>query len=163
MLTLAELKLEAYGQWETLLLERTAYNPCPLSYEVSQLEAERFPYINEAFRSEMRKFGDLRRRDTWESAAIQLTAHGMAQGFLEPYQVLGYLLSPNYMNCQIRQIYGDRVIEAMLQFPEVVDLIREGLEQIYEDNIFQSERQLVEQFVKSGNQLPGLKSLPIAA
>lgn len=162
-LSIPELKLEAYLQWETLLLEKGVYNPHPMSYTLPESEARQLPYTSEVFRTEMRAFGDLRRRDTWEAAAIQLTAHGMAQGLLEAYQVIGFMVSPNYMNCSIRQHYGERLIEAMLQFPEVLELIRQGLEQVYHHKECVEERQLVEQFIANGQKLPGLHSPTIAA
>ncbi|MFE4108527.1 hypothetical protein [Almyronema epifaneia] len=162
VLSLPELKQEAYLQWETLLLERGVYNPCPLSFNVGEAKGERLPYTNSAFRDEMRRYGDLRRRDTWEKAAIQLTAQGVAQGLLEAYQVIGYIVSPSYMNCPIRQHYGERLIEAMFQFPEIIDLIRQGLEQVYTYTECDQEKQLVTTFISKGHQLPGLGSLALA-
>lgn len=163
VLPIPELKQEAYLQWETLLLERGAYNPYPLSFDLPEAEAERLPYINSAFRSEMHRYGDLRRRATWEKAAIQLTAQGLAQGLLEAYQVIGYMVSPDYMNCPIRQQYGSQLLDAMFQFPEIVELIRQGLEQVYTQKECQSVKQLVDTFIASGRHLPGLESLAIVA
>lgn len=159
MLSIQQLKAEAYMDWETLLFERGAYNLFPMSFDVSEAEAERFPYTHPDFRSEVRKrFGDLRRRDTWESAAISLAAQSTAQSFLEAYQILAFIVSPGYMNSLIREHYGDRLIEYMLAYPEIIDLIRRGLEQIYRDDCAK-ERELVERFIAEGNRLPGIETV----
>ncbi|NEQ33979.1 MAG: hypothetical protein F6K04_23810 [Leptolyngbya sp. SIO4C5] len=104
----------------------------------------------------------MRRRSTWEAAAIWLLAQAIAQAYLEPYEIVGFMVSADYdPNDPIRQHYGQQVIEAMMTFPGIVELIRSGLEQIYRDN-YTEERQLVEQFIAQGNQLPGLDALPTA-
>lgn len=155
MLKINQLRHEAYQHWETSLYVLGLYNPSPLSMDLPKAESKRLPYTNTAFKDEVRKrFGDLRCRSTWEAAAIWFAAQGMAQSYLEPYQIVGYMVSESYMNDVIRQHYGDQVIEAMLQFPEVIDIIKDGLEQVYTDTLYHQERQLVEQFIQSGHQLP---------
>ena len=164
MLKLKELRQEAYGNWEVICIEWTVYNPAPESVGLPKSETERLPYTNQAFKDEVRKrFGDLRRRSTWEQAAIWFAAQGMAQSYLEPYQIVGYMVSPDYMNSPIRQHYGEQVIEAMLQFPEVIDILKDGLEQIYQDRLYHQERQLVEQFIQEGHQFPVAIPLPSVA
>lgn len=164
MLTITELKQEAYGNWEVLCLERGVYSPGPNSLDLPKTEAERLPITNTAFKDEVRqRFGDLRRRSTWESAAIWFAAQGMAQSYLEPYQIVGYLVSDTYLNDPIRRHYGDRLIEALLQFPEVIDIVRRGLEQVYREADYQEERSLVEQFIQTGHQLPAQLALPVMA
>lgn len=162
-LTIRQLKTEAYLQWEMMLFQEGVYNPCSMSETVTVVEAERFPYTNQVFRAEIRKFGDLRHKETWENAAIQLTALSMAHSFLEAYQIVGFMVSPNYMESPIRQHYGEQLIEAMLQFPEILDLIRQGLEQVYHEKECAQERRLVEQFIAAGKQLPGFHLLPMTA
>ena len=164
MLTLKELRQAAYSSWEVICIEWSVYNPAPESIGLPKADAKRLPYTNTAFKDEVRKrFGDLRRRSTWEAAAIWFAAQGMAQSYLEPYQIVGYMVSDSYLNDPIRQHYGERVIEAMLQFPEIIDIIKDGLEQVYEDTLYHQERQLVEQFIRAGHQFPAAIALPIAA
>lgn len=164
MLTISELRREAYQSWETLYYVQGLYSAVPLSVDLPKAEAERQPFTNKVFKDEIRKrFGDLRRRSTWEQAAIWMAAQGMAQSYLEPYQIVGYLVSPTYMNDPIRERYGEQVIEAMLQFPEVIDIIKDGLEQVYQHAEYHQERSLVEQFIREGNQLPVSFALPLAA
>jgi hypothetical protein len=164
MLKINQLRHKAYQNWETNLYVLGLYNPAPLSVDAPKAEAHRLPYTNKAFKDEVRKrFGDLRRRSTWEQAAIWMAAQGMAQSYLEPYQIVGYMVSPNYMNDPIRQQYGQQVIEAMLQFPEIIDIIKDGLEQVYQNVEYQQERSLVEQFIRDGHQLPVAIPLPVSA
>ena len=134
MLTLKRLRQRAYAAWEVLCGIKGVYLGAPESMDMSQEDAARLPWTNEVFKAEIRKtYGDLRCRVTWESAAIQLMAHMMVQSYMEPYQIVGYMASPAYMQCEIREQYGDRLIEAMLQFPEILDIVREGLEQLVKD------------------------------
>jgi hypothetical protein len=164
MLTIHELRQEAYGDWETTYHVLALYNPAPESIGLPKSEAARLPFTNTAFKDEVRqRFGDLRRRSTWEQAAIWMAAQGMAQSYLEPYQILGYMVSPTYMNSLIREHYGQQVIEAMLQFPEVIAILKDGLEQVYQHAEYKEERALVEQFIKDGNQLPAQILQPVAA
>lgn len=164
MLKLSELRQEAYGNWETTYHVLALYNPAPESISLSKAEAARLPYTNQAFKDEVRqRFGDLRRRSTWEQAAIWFAAQGMAQSYLEPYQILGYMVSPTYMRDRIRDHYGQQVIEAMLQFPEVIAILKDGLEQVYQHAEHKEERALVEQFIRDGHQLPQEILQPVAA
>lgn len=158
MLKLRILRQQAYQAWECICCARGVYNPLPYVWDVSEEEAKRFPLVNTAFKAEVRqRFGDLRRRSTWEAAAIWLLAQAIAQAHLEPYEIVGFMVSADYdPNDPIRQHYGEQVVEAMFQFPEIVDIIRQGLEQIYRDD-YTEERKLVETFIAQGHQLPGLE------
>lgn len=164
MLTLKQLRQEAYSDWEVICIERSVYNPAPESIGLPKAETAQLPYTNQAFKDEVRqRFGDLRRRSTWEQAAIWMCAQGMAQSFLEPYQILGFMLSPTYMRSAVREHYGQQIIEAMLQFPEVIAILKDGLEQVYQNVEYQEERALVEQFIKDGNQFPQQMLQAVAA
>jgi hypothetical protein len=164
MLTLTQLKQAAYQSWETLYYVQGLYSAVPLSADLPQAEAERLPFTNPTFKSEVRqRFGDLRRRSTWEQAAVWMAAQLMAQSYLEPYQIVGYMVSATYMNDPIRQHYGESVVEAMLQFPEVIAIVKAGLEQVYHSNEYPQERSLVEQYLKAGHQLPFVLAQLVAA
>ncbi|MBD2258600.1 hypothetical protein [Pseudanabaena sp. FACHB-2040] len=164
MLTLKQLRQDAYQNWEVICIERGVYNPAPDSIGLPPIRAEQLPITNTAFKNEIRKrFGDLRRHATWKQAAVWMAAQGVSQSYLEPYQIVGYLVSPGYMNDLVRQHYGKEVIEAMLQFPEVLGLIRDGLEQIQQNAEYHRERALVEQFVREGHPLPTVGAIAIAA
>lgn len=143
MLNIHALRQEAYGAWETLCSVKGVYLGAPETIEVSEAEAERLPYTNDTFKDGVRcQFGDLRRKATWERAAIYFTAHSMVQSYLEPYMIVGFMVSSTYMSCAVREYYGDQVIELMLQFPEIVDIIKRGLEQLYYESKSQEDRDL---------------------
>lgn len=160
MLTLQTLRREAYQSWECICCARGVYNPVPYTWEVSKEEAELFPFTNSAFKAEVKqRFGDLRCRSTWETAAIWLLAQAIAQAHLEPYEIVSFMVSADDdPNNPVRQHYGDQVVEAMFQFPEIIHIIREGLEQIYRDrDSHPEERRRVEDFIAQGRSLPGLE------
>ena len=145
-LTLQQLRREAYVRWETINVVGGIYNGGPESFETDPVVAERLPWTNETFKTEIRKrFGDLRKRNTWEHAAIALTAQLIVQGYFEPYQIVAQIASPTYMRSTIHETYPTEVVDRVMQWPGIADVIREGLEQIYGDPVFSEERELVEQ------------------
>jgi hypothetical protein len=132
MLTIHDLRKETYYAWELLCGVKGVYTGSPSSDELPITEANYLPWCNPTFKAEIRqRYGDLRRRHTWEQAAIDLTAHQMVQSYLEPYQIVGYMASPTFMACPMREQYGEQVIDRMLQFPEITDIVKVGLEQLY--------------------------------
>jgi hypothetical protein len=132
MLKIHDLRQAAYASWELLCGVKGVYTGAPASDELPVPEAERLPWTNPVFKAEIRRrYGDIRRRCTWEEAAIDLTAHQVVHSYLEPYQIVGYMASPTYMQCEIREHYGDQVIERMWQFPETAEIVRAGLNQVY--------------------------------
>lgn len=134
MLKLKQLRQEAYAAWELLCSSKGVYLGVLETVDLPPHQAERLPLTSKTFKDDIRQqFGDLRRRDTWERAAIQLTAHQMVQSYMEPYEIVGYMASASYMHCPIRAHYGELLIDAMLAFPEVLDIIRRGLEQLYQE------------------------------
>lgn len=148
MLKLKQLRHEAYSAWELLCSTKGVYLGAPESIDLPEPEASRLPWTNEMFKADIRKqYGDLRRRDTWEKAAIQFTAHQMVQSYMEPYEIVGYMALPNYMKCPIRQSYGDRLIDAMLAFPDIVDVVRRGLEQLYYESENPGDRDIAQAFL----------------
>lgn len=150
MLKLYELRTKAYQTWESLCCSKGVYLGASEGIDLSTKEAERLPWTNAYFKAQMREhYGDLRCRQTWESAAIDLTAHMMVQSHLEPYQIVGFMASPTYIKSPIRQHYGDRVIDVMLQFSEISGIIRAGLEQCYRESASPQERAIAESFLVS--------------
>jgi hypothetical protein len=106
-----------------------------------------------------KRFGDLRRRDTWERAAIAFCAQSIVGCYFEPYQIVAQLLCPDYVNDVIRRLYGLEVVESALQWPGIDEVIREGLATIFgEPDVYDRERGLVEQF--GGQHLGRVELLP---
>lgn len=132
MLKIHDLRQEAYASWELLCSVKGVYKGAPDSDELPEIEASRLPWTNAIFKAEIRKtYGDTRCRKTWERAAIELTALQMVHSYLDPVEILSYMASPDFMRCPIRQNYGEQVIDFMLQVPEIIEIVKAGLEQIY--------------------------------
>lgn len=157
MLKLRQLREEAYGAWEGLCLIKGVYLGAPESIDLPEEEAEKLPWANETFKAEVRQqFGDLRCRSTWEKAAIYYTAHSVVQSYMEPYMIVGFMASTEFMTSPVREHYGDQVIELMLQFPEIVDIVKRGLEQLYYESDRAEDRDIAQVFLKEVTpRLPG--------
>lgn len=132
MLKIYDLRQAAYASWELLCGVKGVHIGAPPTDELPEAEAERLPWTNPIFKAEIRRrYGDTRLRRTWEEAAIDLTAHQVVYSYLEPYQIVGYMASPDYMQCEIREHYGEQVVERIWQFPETAEIVRAGLNQVY--------------------------------
>lgn len=151
MLELKRLRQETYAAWQWLQSIQTG-NP-----KVSQLSSlnreDAHPlhahthFADTHFKDAIREqYGDLRYRATWEKAAIDLTAHRISQCYLEPHQIVGYLTSSDYLHCAIRKYYGERLIEAVLQFPEILEMLQDGLEHLYHVSNNTADRELALMF-----------------
>lgn len=146
MLDLSRLRQETYKAWKWLQ-DSQAANPNVLSLAPMIGESHLGPYTDDQFKADIRRqYGDLRCRTTWEQAAITLTAHRISQNYLEPHQIVGYLTSSKYLHCTIRQHYGERLIDAMLQFPEILELLQDGLEHLYHVSNSAADRELALKF-----------------
>ncbi|NET31371.1 MAG: hypothetical protein F6K19_05135 [Cyanothece sp. SIO1E1] len=164
MLSVRELRIETYWNWAFYLTSKGAYVDAPFGDEWESTQVEPHAYTNTAFKNEIRRqFGDLRLRSTWEAAGIYYLALNTIKSYcLEPYQVVGFMASADYMKSPIRQYYGDRVIDEILKFPEIIDTVKTGLEVIFTNNCYQKEQALVDEFLRSiGPRLPA-SALPVA-
>ena len=147
MLDIRQLRQETYATWQWLRKHRPDdYGQSPIA---PLAHREQQPYTDSQFKQEIRqRYGDLRYRTTWEEAAIDLTAHRVSQCYLEPHQVVAYLTSSDYLNCTIRQCYGDRLIDAMLQLPEILEMLQDGLEHLYHVSNNAADREIARKFAR---------------
>lgn len=147
MLELKQLRQEAYIAWQWLYQAETGYKNKLSLVTALQSESD-LPYTDAHFKAEIRRlYGDLRCRTTWEQAAIALTANKISQHYLEPYEIVGYLTSSKYLNCTIRQHYGERLIETLLQIPEVLEMLQDGLEHLYHVSSNAADKEIALKFV----------------
>lgn len=162
-LTIQQLRREAYISWETILMSARAYPGGTFAYQLDNVAvAKRLAWTNEQFKDEVRqRFGDLRKRSTWEQAAIAYEAQSMAaiDGCLEPMEILKYMAVDSPSNGPVRIHYKDAVLEQMLMYPELLELIKEVLEDLYRSDSAE-ERFLVGQFMESVG--PKMAQLPAA-
>jgi hypothetical protein len=148
MLQLQRLRQEVYATWQWLQNSQVGHSfisgVVPLSPENVSLS-----YEDASFKDSIRqRYGDLRCRQTWEQAAIDLTARRISKCHLEPHQIVGYLTSSDYFHCTIRKHYGEPLIEAMLQFPENLEVLQDGLEHLYHVSNDAADREIVLKFTR---------------
>jgi hypothetical protein len=148
MLGLRQLRQEVYASWVRLKGLQTGVTTASRVADNSDDE-DRLPYVDDDFKDEIRRsFGDLRCRQTWENAAITLTARRIAEFDLAPHEIVGYLASSQYRQCTIRQHYGEQLIEAVLKFPEILEVLQDGLEHLYHVSTCAADREIAQRFVK---------------
>jgi hypothetical protein len=108
---LQQLKHAAYRAWEFMQsLEEITVQP-------------------EIFKQEARKYGDLRRRSTWEKVYTVFQAAVIANPVLENCGMIQvyfcHATSPELVE------YNDQVLEEYLKYPGALERIRDGLDQLY--------------------------------
>lgn len=123
---LQELKEEALSSWE--LINRLYGTVC----------------TEQLFKADMRKYGDLRRKATWERACIALEAHWVLKG-LENRYIVDYFCHPD---TPIGMAYNQEVLDVLLTFPTAIEQIKNGLERLYYDPRGAGDRQDAENFLK---------------
>ena len=137
---LAELKQEVRYTWECI--QETYADTCD----------------PEAFRPEIRQYGDLRRKATWEKAFVYLyTALFHRCAGIEAYWYITdfFNLTPGEPFYE----YRHELFDAFLQYSDGLDRIKLGLEQLYSLTAEQRGnidgfRQLVQEQCERGNGLP---------
>jgi hypothetical protein len=164
MLERKQLRQEAYATWQWLQSVQSGglsgSNVTPIAHENAWS-----PDADILFKDYIRRhYGDLRYRHTWEEAAIALTADRIAQYYLEPHEIVSYLTSSESFNCAIRKHYGERLIEAMLQLPEILEMLQDGLEHLYHVSNNAADREIVLKFTKQvARRLFPRRAIPQAA
>lgn len=146
-LTLKRLRQEAYRNWEGVALLGEIYSgsdQTELYTPETAAADDKRPWTNEVFKTEVRqRFGDLRRRSTWEQAAIAFDAQLIVQGYFEAYEIVAQIASPTYYRGIIRETYPAQVAECALQWPGITEVIKAGLEDIFGNPVYREEQELV--------------------
>ena len=83
----------------------------------------------ENFKTEIRRYGDLRCKSTWEKAYVALEAMTLEYPALENWQMVQMCFCRPDRAELIN--YNDQVLEAFLQFPDGLERIKDGLERLY--------------------------------
>lgn len=117
---LAELKEEVRSTWESLE-----------SWKGQVLQPENFL-------PEMQKYGDLRRKATWEKALIQLYPALFHRSCLDASFLITNVF--NFTPGKAFYEYRHELFEAFLMYPDSLELIKMGLEEIYSYTPEQQER-----------------------
>lgn len=108
---LAELKQRVYESWE-----------CLSSYNSAVIQPENF-------KLEVRRYGDLRCKTTWQSAYAAFLAQNIWDAGISEYDLIVVQLNftPDRWDYELRH----QVLEQFLFIPGALEFIIRGLEQIY--------------------------------
>lgn len=108
----------------------------------------------ETFKPEIRRrFGDMRRRDTWERAYCHYRALNAQIGLLDAYTLI--LETFNYQPDDADYAYRRRIFEEFLTLPDGLELIRLGLEQLFSIDFTPEERQEAYGFFELVSEIGG--------
>jgi hypothetical protein len=121
-----ELKAEVSSSWETLNL------------------TDGTPTVKSLFQDEIRKFGDLRRRSTWEKAAIVLESRWLLGG-LENRDIIHYFCEPDTL---VGKEYNQSVLDELLMDRNALERLKNGLENLYISPVTSKDREYAMRFLK---------------
>jgi len=117
---LPELKQKVYQSWLSLAsFKGQVLNP-------------------DAFKPEVRKFGDLRRKATWVNALARFEATFAHRSCLDASSLVLY--SFNFTSDRWDYEYRNQIFEEFLLYGDSLDLIKLGLEQIYQHPYTEDDR-----------------------
>ena len=136
---LAELKEEVRLTWESVEDDGSGIVPQP-----------------ENFLPEIRKYGDLRRKATWEKAYFSLYATCFHEELLDASFLVTHVF--NFTQDKVGYEYRHELFEAFLVYPDGLELIEMGLKQVnlYPENNQESIdgfQRLVQEQCERGNGL----------
>lgn len=140
---LAELKAQVYECWRDLS-----------EFQSAIVEPDRF-------KPEVRRFGDLRRKITWEKAYAAFKAKNCYDACLDAWTLIRY--SFNFTPDRWDYPYRHQVIEAFLTLPEGLDLIKLGLEQLLSAPFTTQDRKDASGFFELVQEQPGRIGLPVGS
>lgn len=123
---ISELKQQVYEEWH----RRHWYNQAVCTPTV--------PACDEAFKREIRTYGDLRFKSTWVRALASFSALNSYEACLDACNLILYdfNFTPDRWDYEFRH----QVVEEFLMLPGSLDLIKLGLEQLFSDTFTQEER-----------------------
>jgi len=123
---LAQLKEAAYRSWDAWnLIDGTELSAQP-------------------FTTEMRHYGDLRRKATWEQACIDLESKWLVHG-LDNTDLIRYFQQPD---TPIGKAFNNQVLDAVLTHASALEQLKNGLETLYNSPISADDRSIAVQFLK---------------
>ncbi|HAX86552.1 MAG TPA: hypothetical protein DCY91_09825 [Cyanobacteria bacterium UBA11370] len=111
---LSILKQKVYHAWE-----------CLSTYNSALVQSENF-------KSDVRYYGDLRRKKTWEKALVAFIAQNMFDSNLDNYNLIlwQFNFTPDRWDYEFR----NQILEEFLALPGGLDCLVNGLEQIFQSN-----------------------------
>lgn len=97
----------------------------------------------DSFVAEMKSFGDRRRKQTWANALCRFEAALSYKGCLDSWALLtiSFNFTPDRWDYEFRH----QILDEFLAYPDGLEIIRDGLEQLYSDD-FVEEREKADGF-----------------
>ncbi|MBP0016720.1 MAG: hypothetical protein J7647_04085, partial [Cyanobacteria bacterium SBLK] len=123
---LSTLKAETYDAWE-----------CISTFNDAVVQPEHF-------KTEVRAFGDLRCKETWKKAYCSFWAQNIYDSCLDAYNLIRIYFNPSPDDWDYELRY--RIFEEFLKFPDGLELIKLGLEQLFSANFTSQERKKADGF-----------------
>ncbi|MBP0017995.1 MAG: hypothetical protein J7647_10610 [Cyanobacteria bacterium SBLK] len=117
----AELKKETYEMWE-----------CVSTFKGAVVQPE-------YFKGEVKTFGDLRCKETWKKAYCSFYAKMIRSSILDAYNLILYQFNPSPDDWDYELRY--RIFEEFLTFPDGLDFIKLGLEQLFSSDFTRQDRE----------------------
>ncbi|MDY6786132.1 MAG: hypothetical protein SW833_26900 [Cyanobacteriota bacterium] len=123
---LPQLKQQVYDCWESL----STFNGAIVQPD--------------NFKAEVRKFGDLRYKRTWENAYCSFWAQNIRDACLDSYELITIYFNykPDLWDYYLRH----QVFEEFLSLPDSVQMLKTGLEQLFLSDFTPQEREEAHEF-----------------
>jgi hypothetical protein len=123
---LHDLKTEVFASWELLNL------------------VDGTPTVESLFKTEIRKFGDLRRKGTWKKAAVTLEARSILKG-MDNRDIIHYFCKPDTL---LGKAYNQEILDEVLTDQEALEQLRDGLERLYATPFSSKDQEYAIAFLK---------------
>lgn len=114
------------------------------------------------FAQDVKRFGDRRYKETWIKALAQFTAQASYESCLDAYMLV--LDNFNFTADRWDYEYRHEILDAFLAYPDGLDLIRAGQEQLFSSEFAPQEREDADGFfelVEERSQQSRRDDLPI--
>ncbi|MGG6298275.1 hypothetical protein ACQ4M4_28250 [Leptolyngbya sp. AN02str] len=110
------------------------------------------PIVDSLFREEVKKFGDRRKKSTWEAVAVHFEARWVMYG-LDPSEVVRYFSDPD---SSFSTEFRFQVFDVLVSYEEGVVRLKMGLEQIFQEESkaqWEQDLQALRPFLSNNMQL----------
>ena len=92
-----------------------------------------------AYITEIKSYGDRRYKKTWVAALARLEAALSYEGCIDSYSLILYDF--NFTPDRVDYEYRHQILDEFLMYPDGLDLIKQGLEQIFASTTFTATEQ----------------------
>ncbi|MGG6298276.1 hypothetical protein ACQ4M4_28255 [Leptolyngbya sp. AN02str] len=110
------------------------------------------PIVDSLFREEVKKFGDRRKKSTWEAAAVHFEARSIMYG-LDAVDIVRYFSEPGDL---FFEEFRFKIFDVLVSYPKGVRMLKKGLEQIFQEESraqWEQDLQALRPFLSDNMQL----------